>query len=128
MSCELSQTQLAWANIIETLADIIIRRGAPEYLRNDNRPGFVTTKPRGWLSDVGVITTYIEPGSPWEDGYCESFNARMRDEFLDGGLFGNLYEAKVFTDRWIRYYNTGRPHSSIGGRPPVPQSLVPLTA
>ena len=116
-----------WPDIIETLADIMIRRGAPEYLRSDNGPEFVATKLRGWLSDVGVVSTYIEPGSPWENGYCESFNARMRDEFLDGELFGNLYEAKVLTDRWVRYYNTVRPHSSLGGRPPAPQSVIPLT-
>ena len=72
-----------------------------------------------------MITTYIEPGSPWENGYCESFNSRMRDEFLNGELFGNMYEAQVLTARWVRYYNEVRPHSSLGGKPPAPQSRIP---
>ena len=70
-----------------------------------------------------MITTFIEPGSPWENGYCESFNSRMRDEFLNGELLGNLFEAKVLTQRWVAYYNTVRPHSALGGRPPAPQSI-----
>ena len=71
---------------------------------------------------------YIEPGSPWENGYCESFNARMRDEFLNGELFGSLREAEVLSKRWQKYYNTIRPHSALGGKPPAPQMLIPCTA
>ena len=101
--------------------------GCPEYIRSDNGPEFIAKKLREWLSSLGVITTYIEPGSPWENGYCESFNSRMRDEFLNGELFGNLYEAEVLARRWKDYYNTVRPHGSLGGRPPAPQSIL-LTA
>ncbi|MEA5048739.1 MAG: transposase, partial [Eubacteriales bacterium] len=74
------------------------------------------------------ITAYIEPGSPWENGYIESFNARMRDEFLNGELFHTMYEVQVLTQRWVRYYNQVRPHSSLGGRPPPPQTNVPGAA
>ena len=109
-------------DVIEVLADIMLFRGYPEYIRSDNGPEFIAKVLRGWLSDVGVITTYIEPGSPWENGYIESFNSRMRDELLNVELFGNLAEAKVLIGRWVRYYNGIRPHSSLGGRPPAPQS------
>lgn len=114
--------------VIEALADLMLMHGTPEYIRSDNGPEFIATALRKWLADVGVITAYIEPGSPWENGYCESFNARMRDEFLNGELFGNLYEAQVLTREWVEYYNTIRPHSSLGGRPPAPQTIIPLTA
>ena len=106
----------------------MLLNGTPEYLRSDNGPEFTANKIRKWLQKAGIITTYIEPGSPWENGYCESFNARMRDEFLNGELFGNMYEAEVLTKRWVCYYNTVRPHSSLGGRPPAPQSVIPLPA
>ena len=102
----------------------MILRGCPEYIRSDNGPEFVARRLREWLNNLGIITTYIEPGSPWENGYIESFNSRMRDEFLNGELFGNMYEAQVLTQRWVRYYNEVRPHSSLGGRPPAPQSMV----
>jgi transposase InsO family protein len=108
-------------DVIEALASVMIRKGTPEYLRSDNGPEFVAKKLRKWLHDVGVITAYIEPGSPWENGYCESFNSRMRDEFLNGELFGNMYEAQVLTKMWVDYYNKIRPHSSLAGRPPAPQ-------
>jgi len=71
----------------------------------------------------GVITAYIEPGSPWENGYCESFNSRMRDNFLKCEIFGNIFEAKVLTKQWATYYNTIRPHSSLVGKPPAPKQL-----
>jgi len=81
---------------------------------------------REWLKDAGSITAYIEPGSPWENGYIESFNARMRAEFLNGELFDTMFEAQVMMQRWIRYYNHIRPHSSFGGRPLAPQTVVPI--
>ena len=119
----------SWRNtdVIEALADIMIMRGIPEYLRSDNGSEFIAKKLRQWLNNLGVITTYIEPGSPWENGYCESFNSRMRDEFLNGELFGNLYETEVLTKRWVKYYNEIRPHSGLGGRPPAPQSRTITT-
>ena len=111
-------------DVIEAMANNMISRGCPEYLRSDNGSEFIANKLRKWLLSVGVITAYIEPGSPWENGYCESFNARMRDESLNGELFGNMYEAQVLTQRWVEYYNTVRPHSSLGGKPPAPQAYI----
>ena len=128
--CLASIPRRSWKgnDVSEVLAGLMLLNGTPEYLRSDNGPEFTAKKIREWLQKAGVITTYIEPGSPWETGYCESFNARMRDEFLNGELFGNMYEAQVLTKRWVEYYNTIRPHSSLGGRPPAPQSIIPLSA
>jgi len=128
--CLASIPRRSWRNndVIEVLAGLMLQRGTPEYLRSDNGSEFTAKKIRKWLSNVGVITAYIEPGSPWENGYCESFNARMRDEFLNGELFGNMYEAIVLTRRWVTYYNTVRPHLSLAGRPPAPQTVIPLSA
>lgn len=114
-------------DVIEVLADLIVLYGSPDYIRSDNGPEFVAKELRSWLADLGITTTYIEPGSPWENGHIESFNARMRDEHLNGELFGNLLEAKVLTQRWVKYYNGIRPHSSLGGKAPAPQSYcIPL--
>ena len=123
-ACLFSKPRRSWRgnDVIEALAEVMIFRGTPEYLRSDNGSEFVAKKLREWLQNIGVITTYIQPGSPWENGYCESFNGRMRDEFLNGELFGNMYEAQVLTKRWVDYYNKIRPHSSLGWRPPAPQS------
>ena len=96
--------------------------------RSDNGSEFTAKILRKWLSDIGVITSYIEPGSPWENGYCESFNARMRQEFLNEEQFGSLYEAKVLALRWKDYYNHVRPHGSLKGRVPAPQALVTANA
>jgi len=128
--CIASIPRRSWRNndVIEALSKLMILKGCPEYMRSDNGSEFTANKLRKWLSNVGVITAYIEPGSPWENGYIESFNARMRDEFLNGELFGNMYEAQVLTKRWVEYYNTTRPHSSLGGRPPAPQVLIPISA
>jgi transposase InsO family protein len=106
----------------------MLLRGTPEYLRSDNGSEFTATKIREWLRNAGVITAYIEPGSPWENGYIESFNSRMRNEFLNGELFGNMYEVQVLTKRWVHYYNEVRPHSSLAGRSPAPQTVILLTA
>jgi transposase InsO family protein len=124
--CLFSLPRRSWRSgtVIKTLADIMLFRGTPQYIRSDNGPEFIAKDLRKWLSDVGTLTTYIEPGSPWENGYIESFNSRMREEFLNGELFGNLYEAEVLTKHWIDYYNTIRPHSSLGGKPPAPQSYT----
>lgn len=128
--CLAAVPQRSWRNndVIETLSGLMLLHGTPEYLRSDNGPEFIAKKLRSWLQTAGVITAYIEPGSPWENGYCESFNARMRDEFLNGELFGNMHEAKVLLSRWVKYYNEVRPHSSLGGRPPAPQTLIPCVA
>jgi len=128
--CLASYPRRSWRNndIIEVLGDLMFIHGTPEYLRSDNGSEFTATKIREWLQRAGVITAYIEPGSPWENGYVESFNARMRDEFLNGEIFGNMHEAGVLIKRWVTYYNTIRPHSSLGGKPPAPQTIVSLPA
>ncbi len=128
--CLASIPRRSWRNsdIIEVLSGLMLLKGTPEYLRSDNGSEFTAKKLRKWLQNAGVITTYIEPGSPWENGYIESFNARMRDEFLNGELFGNMYEAQVLIKRWVEYYNTVRPHSSCGGLPPAPQTFIPISA
>ena len=115
-------------DVIEVLSDLMITRGCPEYIRSDNGSEFTAKILRKWLSDIDVITSYIEPGSPWENGYCESFNARMRQEFLNEEQFGSLYEAKVLALRWKDYYNHVRPHGSLKGRVPAPQALVTANA
>jgi len=128
--CLASIPRRSWRNndIIEVLSGLMLLKGTPEYLRSDNGSEFTAKKIRKWLQNAGVITAYIEPGSPWENGYIESFNARMRDEFLNGEIFGNMYEAQVLISRWVKYYNEIRPHSSLGGRPPAPQTIIPFSA
>jgi len=125
--CLASIPRRSWRSrdVVEVLADLMIIHGSPEYIRSDNGPEFTAKAVREWLSNMGVITTYIEPGSPWENGYIESFNGKMRTEFLNLELFGSLKEAEILTERWVKYYNTIRPHSRFGGRPPAPQSVIP---
>ena len=105
-------------DVLERLSDLFVRRGVPAYIRSDNGPEFTARKVREWLAKVGVKTLFIEPGSPWENGYCESFNGRLRDELLAREQFDTLLEAKVLIERWRRHYNTVRPHGSLGYRPP----------
>ncbi len=97
----------------------------PEHIRSDNGPEFIAEELRKWLGKVGTRTLYIEPGSPWENGYCESFNGKLRDEFLNGEIFYSLKEAQILTERWRVEYNTERPHSALGYRPPAPQAILP---
>ena len=106
--------------VIEVLADAMIAHGIPEYIRSDNGSEFVAKELRRWLAKTGTSTLYIEPGSPWENSYCESFNSKLRDEFLNGEIFYSLKEARVLTERWRVYYDAERPHSSLGYRPPAP--------
>ena len=110
--------------VLDTLSELFIHRGTPEYIRSDNGPEFVAQDLRDWLDKVDVNTAYIEPGSPWENGYIESFNARLRDELLNGEIFDTLLEAKVLIERWRVHYNTIRPHSALNGRPPAPKTLL----
>ena len=111
-------------DVLDALTDLFILRGPPEYIRSDNGPEFIAQKVRDWIAAVGAKTAYIEPGSPWENGYCESFNARFRDELLNGALFYNLREAQILIEQWRVQYNTVRPHSALGYRPPAPESIV----
>ncbi len=113
------------ADVIETLADIILsRRALPEFMRSDNGPEFIAKALRKWIGEIGVKTAYIEKGSPWENGFVESFNARLRDELLNGEIFYTLQEAQIVVEAWRRHFNAVRPHSSLKGRPPAPESIV----
>lgn len=110
-------------NVLERLAWLFATRGVPDHIRSDNGSEFTAHAVRKWLSKVGVKTLYIEPGSPWENGYIESFNGKLRDELLNGEIFYTLTEAKVLIERWRQHYNTVRPHSSLGYRPPAPEAI-----
>jgi len=114
-------------DVLERLSDLFIRRGVPKYIRSDNGPEFTAHKVPEWLTSVEVQTLFIEPGSPWENGTIESFNGKLRDELVDRELFDTLLEAKVLIERWRRHYNTVRPHSSLGYRPPAPEAILTLT-
>ena len=113
-------------DVLDALTDLFILRGPPEYIRSDNGPEFIAQKVRDWIAAVGAKTAYIEAGSPWENGYCKSFNARFRDELLNGEIFYSLREAQILIEHWRIHYNTVRPHSSLGYRPPAPESIVPM--
>jgi putative transposase len=110
--------------VIETLADAMLFNGLPTYIRSDNGPEMVARALRGWLTGLGTGNLYIEPGSPWENGYCESFNGKLRDECLNGEIFYSLKEAQVIIEKWRTHYNTKRPHSSLGYRPPAPLTIA----
>ena len=112
-------------DVLYRLAELLVHRGTPEYIRSDNGPEFTARAVRQWLSRVGVWTLYIEPGSPWENGYMESFNGKLRDELLNGELFCTLWEAQVVIERWRQAYNGVRPHSALGYRPPTPGAIEP---
>ena len=116
--------RLRATDVIDVLSDLFILRGVPAYIRSDNGPEFVAQALRDWIDAVGAKTAYIEPGSPWENGYCESFNGKLRDELLNGEIFYTLKEAKIVIEAWRRHYNTIRPHSSLGYRPPAPEVLT----
>jgi putative transposase len=115
-------------DVIDVLADLFILRGVPTHLRSDNGPEFGAKAVQRWITAVGAKTAYIERGSPWENGFVESFNARLRDELLDGEIFYSLQEAQVVIESWRRPYNTVRPHASLGYRPPAPEVFVPAFA
>ena len=112
-------------DVIDVLSDLFILRGVPEHIRSDNGPEFVAKAVQKWIHAVGAKTAYIAPGSPWENGYVESFNARLRDELLNGELFYTLTEARIIIESWRRHYNSVRPHSSLGYKPPAPEVFVP---
>ena len=108
--------------VIETMADVMLTRGVPEHIRSDNGAEMTAKVVRNWLAGLGTAPLYIEPGSPWENGYCESFNGKLRDECLNQEIFYSLKEARVVIEQWRNQYNTIRPHSSLGYRPPAPQT------
>jgi transposase InsO family protein len=112
-------------DVILILAELFLEYGCPKHIRSDNGPELVAKKLVKWLKSLEVGPLFIEPGSPWENGYVESFNGKMRYELLNGEIFYSLLEAKVIIEKWRRHYNTIRPHSSLGGRPPAPLTIVP---
>jgi len=115
--------KLKSTDVIDVLSDLFILRGIPTHVRSDNGPEFIAQALRDWLAAVGSKTAYIMPGSPWENGYCESFNSKLRDELLNGEIFYTLKEAKIVIETWRKHYNTIRPHSSLRYRPPAPEAL-----
>ena len=119
------QRSLNSQDVLDVLRDLFVQRGTPAYIRSDNGSEFTAHAVREWLSRVAVQTLFIEPGSPWENGYNESFNGKLRDELLDREIFYTLMEAQVLVARWRREYNQIRPHSSLGYRPPAPETVEP---
>ncbi len=117
--------KLKAADVIDVLSDLFILRGVPGHIRSDNGPEFIAKSVQAWITGVGARTAYIAPGSPWENGYVESFNARLRDELLNGEIFYTLKEAQIVIESWRRHYNSVRPHASLGYRPPAPEVFVP---
>jgi putative transposase len=117
--------KLKATDVIDVLSDLFIPRGVPGHIRSDNGPEFVAKAVRDWIAAVGARTAHIAPGSPWENGYVESFNARLRDELLDGEIFYTLKEAQIVIESRRRHYNAVRPHASLGYKPPAPEVFVP---
>ena len=109
-------------DVLDQLYELFLSRGTPEHIRSDNGAEFTANAVRSWLKDLGVITLYIQPGSPWENGYVESYIGKLRDELLNGEILDTLMEAKVLVEGWRKEYNRFRPHSSLGYRPPAPEA------
>ena len=120
------ERKLKAEEVLEALAELFMTKGIPGHIRSDNGSEFTAKIVREWLGNIGVKTLYIEPGSPWENGYIESFNGKLRDELLNGEIFETLLEAKVLIEEWRREYNTKRPHSALGYRPPTPETKEPM--
>jgi len=112
-------------DVLQYLSDLFIAHGQPEHIRSDTGPEFTARAVRNWLGWIGVNTLYIEPGSPWENGYDECFNSKLRDELLNREIFTTFREAQVLIERWRQHYNTVRPHSSLRYRPPAPETILP---
>jgi len=119
------QRKLKHDDVLAVLTDLFTQRGAPQHIRSDNGAEFTAQAVRDWLGRIGVKTLYIEPGSPRENGYNESFNGKLRDELLNGEIFYSLREAQILIERWRQHYNTIRPHSSLGYRAPAPKTILP---
>jgi putative transposase len=111
--------------VIEQLANAMITHGIPSYIRSDNGPEFIANKLRAWLNQIGVKTAYITPASPWENGYCESFNGTLLHDLLNGDIFYGVKEAQVLINERVHHYNTTRPHSALGYKAPAPEFITP---
>lgn len=118
------ERRLSHEDVLAELAWLFCTRGLPDYIRSDNGPEFTAQQVQQWLSGLSVGPLFIEKGSPWENGYIESFNGKLRDELLDGEIFYTLKEAQVLIEDWRRHYNTQRPHSSLNYRPPAPEAIL----
>jgi putative transposase len=118
--------QIKSSEVLYKLSELFVERGLPDYIRSDNGSEFTANEIRSWLKRLGVKTLFIEPGSPWENGYIESFNGKLRDELLNGEIFDTILEAKVLTEQWRNHYNKIRPHSSLDFAPPVPEAILPM--
>jgi transposase InsO family protein len=116
------QRKLRSGDVLYAVADAMLKHGMPRYIRSDNGPEFIALALREWFERIGVQTLFIEPGSPWENGYNESFNGKFRDELLNGEIFCSMKEARTLIEQWRQHYNTVRPHSSLGYRPPAPET------
>ena len=123
----LTQRRITSQDVIEQLFYLFMFRGTPQHIRSDNGPEFTAKAVRNWLKDLEVTTLFIEPGSPWENGYIESFNGKLRDELLNREVFTTLIEAKTLIEEWRKEYNQVRPHSAFNYRPPAPKAIIPLT-
>ena len=123
--CILVERRISSQDVITELTDLFLRKGIPEHIRSDNGPEFTAKAVRDWLARLGIKTLFIEPGSPWENGYIESFNGKLRDELLNREVFTTLLEAQVLIESWRKEYNHIRPHSSLGSRPPAPGAIQP---
>ena len=121
----LTRRRIRSDEVLHCLADLFLIRGIPDYIRSDNGPEFTAKQVRNWLQRVGVKTLFIEPGSPWENGYIESFNGKLRDELLNREIFYTLKEAQVLIENWRVECNTFRPHMSLGYQPPAPEAILP---
>lgn len=120
--------RLTHKDVLEVLLDLFLKRGVPVHIRSDNGSEFIAQKVRKFLSRLDVKPLFIQPGSPWENGYIESFNGKMRDELLSTEIFYSLKEAQVLIEMWRKHYNTVRPHSSLGYRPPAPETVVEVSS
>jgi putative transposase len=115
-------------DVLDVLSDLFILGGVSAYIRSDNGPEFVAKAVQDWITVLAAKTAYTAPGSPWENGYVESFNTRLRDELLDGEIFFTFKEAQIIVEIWRRHYNTIRLHASLGCRPPASEVFVPAFA
>jgi len=123
----LTQRRITSEDVIEQLFHLFVFRSIPKHIRSDNGPEFTAKAVRRWLNDLEVNTLFIEPGSPWENGYIESFNGKLRDELLNREIFTTLTEARVLIEEWRKEYNQVRPHSALNYRPPAPEVIMPVT-
>ncbi len=120
--------RLTHQDVLEVLTDLFLERGVPVHIRSDNGSEFTAKRLRDYLSRLAIKPLFIEPGSPWENGYIESFNGKMRDELLAGEIFYSLTEAQVIIEQWRWHYNQIRPHSALSYQPPVPATFTPTTS